>query len=121
MGVPSTLDHFIPVLPCQCLGEGLREVTCGYKQVFLSRFVGVIVVDLLFFSDSFTLKVADDDFVVVGAGEEMMGSRGEAHRSNVAAVGAVCLHDAAPFNVVQHAGAVLLTRGQQAAAGVHCN
>lgn len=48
-----------------------------------------------------------------------MGSGGEAHRSNVAAVGAVRLHDAPPFNVVQHAGAVLLTRGQQAAAGVH--
>lgn len=66
-----------------------------------------------------TLKVADDDLVVVGASEEMMGSGGEAHRSDVATVGAVRLHDAPPFNVVQHAGAVLLARGQQAAAGVH--
>lgn len=48
-----------------------------------------------------------------------MGSGGEAHRSNVATVGAVRLHNTPPFNVVQHAGAVLLTRGQQAAAGVH--
>lgn len=72
-----------------------------------------------FFFFFFTLKVADDDLVVVRAREEMMGSGGEAHRSNVAAVGAVRLHDAPPFNVVQHAGAVLLTRGQQAAAGVH--
>lgn len=69
----------------------------------------------------FTLKVADYDLVVIWASEEMMGSRGEAHRSNVATVGAVCLHDAPPFNVIQHAGAVLLTRGQQAAAGVHCH
>lgn len=29
VGVPSTLDHLIPVLSCHCLWEGLREVTCG--------------------------------------------------------------------------------------------
>lgn len=66
-----------------------------------------------------TLKVADDDFVVVGTGEEMMGSRREAHRANVAAVGAEGLNYASASDVVQHAGAVLLTGGQQAAAWVH--
>lgn len=29
VGVPSTLDHFIPVLSCHRLGEGLCEVTFG--------------------------------------------------------------------------------------------
>lgn len=29
VGVPSTLDHLIPVLSCHCLWEGLREVACG--------------------------------------------------------------------------------------------
>lgn len=68
---------------------------------------------------AYTLKVADDDFVVVGAGEEMMGSRREAHRANVAAVRAEGLNYATASDVVQHGGAVLLTGGQQAAAGVH--
>lgn len=120
VGVPSTLDHLIPVLSCYCLWEGLREVTCGYKRVYDRH---VFFVDLLFlqrlFPFFFTLKVTDNDLVVVRASEEMMGAGGEAHRSNVATVGAVRLHNAPPFNVVQHTGAVLLTRGQQAAAGVH--
>lgn len=68
-----------------------------------------------------TLKVTDDDFVIIRAGEEMMGSRGEAHRANVAAVWAICLDYAASSDVIQHAGAVLLTCGQQAAAGIHCH
>lgn len=29
VGVPSTLDHFIQVLSCHRLGEGLGEVACG--------------------------------------------------------------------------------------------
>lgn len=66
-----------------------------------------------------TLEVTDDDLVVVGAGEEAVGSRGEAHRANVPAVGAVRLDYPAPSDVIQHAGAVLLTRGQEAAAGIH--
>lgn len=73
----------------------------------------------MFRNDMFTLKVADDDFVVIGTGEEMMGSRREAHRANVAAMGAEGLNYASPLDVIQHAGAVLLTGGQQAAAGVH--
>lgn len=68
-----------------------------------------------------TLKVADYDPVVIGTSEEMMGSRWEAHRAYVSAVGAVRLHYAASSNVVQHAGAVLLTGGEQAAAGIHCH
>lgn len=58
-----------------------------------------------------TLEVTDDDFVVIGTGEQMMGPRREAHRANVGAVGAVRLHDAASSDVIQHAGAVLLTCG----------
>lgn len=69
--------------------------------------------------DFLTLQVADDDFVVVGAGEEVMGAWREAHRADVATVGAVRLHHAGPSDVVQQAGAVLLPRGQQAAAGIH--
>lgn len=65
------------------------------------------------------MKVTDDNFVVVGAGEKVVGSGGEAHRADVTAVRAVRLNYAAPFDVVQHAGAVLLTRGEQAAAGIH--
>lgn len=68
-----------------------------------------------------TLKVADYDPVVIGTSEEMMGSRWEAHRAYVTAVGAVRLHYSASSNVVQHASAVLLTGGEQAAAGIHCH
>lgn len=31
VGVPSTLDHLVPVLPCQRLREGLRQVAWGPK------------------------------------------------------------------------------------------
>lgn len=65
------------------------------------------------------MQVADDDFIVIGAREEMMGSGGEAHRADVAAVGSVRLDYAASSDVVQHAGAVLLAGGQQPAAGIH--
>lgn len=32
MGVPPTLDHLIPVLPCHRLREGLRKVTWGERK-----------------------------------------------------------------------------------------
>ena len=66
-----------------------------------------------------TLEVGHHDLGVVGAGEQVVGAGGEAHRAHVAAVGAVGLHGAAPPDVVQHAGAVLLARGQETPAGVH--
>lgn len=68
-----------------------------------------------------TLQVTDDDFVVIGASQKMMGTRWEAHWANVTAVGAVRLDYASSSDVVQHAGTVLLTGGQQAAAGIHCH
>lgn len=66
-----------------------------------------------------TLQVADDDFVVIRASEETMGSGGEANRADVTAVGATGLDDASSSDVIQHAGTVLLSRGQQAPAGVY--
>ena len=57
-----------------------------------------------------TLQVSDDDFVVVGARQKVVGTGGETDGADIAVVRAVCLHHAAPLDVVQHAAAVLLAR-----------
>lgn len=175
VGVPSTLDHLVPVLPRHCLREGLCQITwseksrktchtavtwrglkhhtvtenCRYMEahhcqpewgfkewtLLISRSCSVPADDLyacpyICVEDIFnlssktvcsvvTLKVTDDDFVVIRASEEMMCSWGEAHWADVTAVGPVCLDYAASSDVIQHAGTVLLAWGQQAAAGVH--
>lgn len=67
------------------------------------------------------LQVCHLDLHVIGAGEQVVRAGGEAHGAHVAAVGVVALHHAAPADVVQHAARVLLARGQQPAAGIHCH
>lgn len=150
MGVPPTLDHFVPVLPCHCLRQWLCKVTwtremkknnktgshCNQSESLESNYTitttntttllqmmdiwNSLCTECILYSGA-TLQVTDDDLVVIGTSQKMMGTRWEAHWANVTAVGAVRLDYTPSSDVVQHAGTVLLTSGQQAATGIHCH
>lgn len=68
-----------------------------------------------------TLKISDHDFVVIGAGEQIVSTRREAHRTNVAGVRAIRLDAAPASDVIQHAATVLQSGGHEPPTGVHCH
>lgn len=65
-----------------------------------------------------TLQVSDDDLIVVGSREQVMGAGWESHRSDVAGVRLVRLDHASSSDVIQHTGAVLLPCRQQTSTRV---
>lgn len=80
--VPSTLDHLVPVLS----HHGQRQLLC---QV--------------------TLEVGDHDFGVIGASEQIVGTRRKPDGAHVTAVWPVHLNDPTSSDVIQHAGTVFLS------------
>ena len=67
----------------------------------------------------FTLKVGEDNFVVVAAGEQVVGAGGEADGADVRGVWLEALHAASAPDVVENARRVLVSRNQQPARGVN--
>lgn len=74
MRVPSTLDHLVPVLPGQRLRKGLCKVTWGQREtddIYSGKLVTCVFTS--HWCIKYTLKVTDDDFVVIGASQKVMG------------------------------------------------